>query len=347
MSSPRTKFHDRSHRLLFSHPRLVRDLLGGFLDEPWVDELELRTLEALPADFVSRDGPGPFDERIADVVWKVRCRDRDVFIVILLELQSTSDPRMALRLATYVLLFYQRLARDGQLLRRGLLPPVLPIVFYNGSSPWAAAVELSELIHPAPNGLERYLPSMRYAVIDERRFPLESLPADNFVSVLISAEQGTSIEDFESTLSLLASCLSEGSEDSRRLGRDIVAWLSRVVLPRRIPDTEIPELQRFDEFQTYVEANMQTWTEQWKAEGVAEGMQKGIQQGRQEGIRQGMQKGMRDGKTELLTSLIRSKFGVDAASDLGERFDAASLDELDRWAERMLTAETIDDVFGR
>ena len=30
--------HDRSGRLLFSHARTIRDLLEGFIREPWVAE---------------------------------------------------------------------------------------------------------------------------------------------------------------------------------------------------------------------------------------------------------------------------------------------------------------------
>jgi predicted transposase YdaD len=342
MSSPSPKPHDRSHRLLFSHARLVRDLLSGFLDEPWVDDLDLETLESLPTDFVSRDGPQPFEERSGDVIWKVRYRDRDVYIVILLELQSGSDPLMALRLTTYEVLFYGRLDRADPMVREGLFPTVLPIVFYNGERPWSAALELRDLIQPAPEGLEAYVPSMRYIVIDERRWPLDQLPSSNFVSVLINAEQGTTVEDFEKTLNMLASCLSEGSDEAHNLGRDIVAWLSRVILPQRVPEAKIPEIHQFDEFETYVEANMQTWTEQWKAEGLAEGMQKGMQQGMQ----QGMQKGMHDGKAELLASLIRRKFGEAAVAGLREQLKAASLEQLDRWAERVLTAESAEDVIG-
>ena len=37
--------HDPSYKLLFSHPQMVRDLLLGFIDEPWVAELDLDTLE--------------------------------------------------------------------------------------------------------------------------------------------------------------------------------------------------------------------------------------------------------------------------------------------------------------
>jgi len=38
--------HDASYKLLFSHARMVEDLLRGFIHEPWVHELDFTTLEA-------------------------------------------------------------------------------------------------------------------------------------------------------------------------------------------------------------------------------------------------------------------------------------------------------------
>jgi hypothetical protein len=39
------KKHDRSYRLLFSQPRMIQDLIRRFVPEPWIDELDFRTLE--------------------------------------------------------------------------------------------------------------------------------------------------------------------------------------------------------------------------------------------------------------------------------------------------------------
>ncbi|MEE9355846.1 MAG: hypothetical protein V3U75_09695 [Methylococcaceae bacterium] len=37
--------HDHSYKLLFSEPEMVVDLLQGFVQEPWVGELDFATLE--------------------------------------------------------------------------------------------------------------------------------------------------------------------------------------------------------------------------------------------------------------------------------------------------------------
>lgn len=72
-----------------------------------------------------------------------------------------------------------------------------------------------------------------------------------------------------------------------------------------------------------------------KAEGRAEGMAEGEAKGRAEG--------KAEGKAELLAKLMRLKFGPLPAR-VRERLRRASPEELDRWAERILTAASIDDV---
>jgi len=37
--------HDPAYRQFFSHPRMVRDLLQGFVHQDWVAELDFDTLE--------------------------------------------------------------------------------------------------------------------------------------------------------------------------------------------------------------------------------------------------------------------------------------------------------------
>ena len=67
--------HDKTYRLLFSFPEMVRDALK-LIPEPWVDELDFSTLEKMAESRVSER----LDLRFQDVVWKVRCRDTDIYL---------------------------------------------------------------------------------------------------------------------------------------------------------------------------------------------------------------------------------------------------------------------------
>ncbi|MEM7585288.1 MAG: Rpn family recombination-promoting nuclease/putative transposase [Acidobacteriota bacterium] len=331
------KPQDRSHRLLFSHARTIQDLLQGFVREPWVAELDFSTLRRLPSDYISGQLAGEFEERTSDVVWRVQWRDKPLYIVLLLELQSTCEQDMALRMLVYVVLFYQRQLKEKPLRRGEKLPPVLPMVFYNGDAEWWAPLEVSALIERMPENLEPYLPAMRYWLIDEKRLHLAELEelADNMVAGIARVEQNHGTAYLSEMVAELARWL-DGPEQ-KDLRRDVVAWLSKVILPAQVPGAAVPELGRLAEFQTYLEANMQTWSEKWKAEGLEEG----LRLGREEGA----QKGRVEGEAAILERLLRRKFGAMDDSIRG-RLRSADSTQLLRWAENVLAAETLADVFA-
>jgi len=71
--------------------------------------------------------------------------------------------------------------------------------------------------------------------------------------------------------------------------------------------------------------------------GIEKGIQQGLQQGRQEGIQQG--------EVALLRRLLVRRFGS-LPSWAAQRLEQASLEELERWADRVLDAPTLADVFA-
>ena len=136
---------DAAYKRLFSRPRMVQDLLRGFAARGWSGRLDFASLTPLPASFVSRD----LQQRHGDLVWRVPFKDdRWLYVVLQLEFQSAIDRSMAVRMLTYTGLLYQKLIADGVLRERGALPPVLPIVIYNGQRPWTASVDVAGLIDP-------------------------------------------------------------------------------------------------------------------------------------------------------------------------------------------------------
>ena len=49
------KDHDHSYKNLFSHPKMVADLLKGFVHEDWVQQLDFSTLEKLNSSYITDD----------------------------------------------------------------------------------------------------------------------------------------------------------------------------------------------------------------------------------------------------------------------------------------------------
>ena len=75
-----------------------------------------------------------------------------------------------------------------------------------------------------------------------------------------------------------------------------------------------------------------------------EGMQQGIEQGIEQGVRRGRQQGRVEGERAILERMLQRRFGLlspEVAAVLGQ----ASAADLEIWAENLLDAPTLDDVF--
>ena len=69
-----------------------------------------------------------------------------------------------------------------------------------------------------------------------------------------------------------------------------------------------------------------------------------IERARDEGIQQGIQQGRVEGERAVLQRLLRRRFGL-LSPGIAERLSQASPSDLEIWAENVLDAETLEDVF--
>lgn len=223
---PAGESHDGAYKLLFSHPLMVRELLEGFVHEDWVWRLDFATLERVSGHYVD----DRLRQRSDDVVWRVRMADGGgwLYLYLLLEFQSRSDRWMALRLMNYVGLLWQDLVRSGGLAPGSRLPPVFPVVIYNGLPRWGAPQVLQPLLEaPAGSALAGYQPQFRYFLFDEGRVPLEQAGrADNAVASLLALEASRDLDALRNEIARLRRRLSAPEHDSLR--RAFTVWIHRV-----------------------------------------------------------------------------------------------------------------------
>ena len=229
---------------------------------------------------------------------------------------------MALRILVYTGLLYQEVVRnDAPVLdteRR--LPAVLPVVLYNGTTPWRTAREFADLVQPAGPALESYRPSQRYHVLDEHHVAEEDLPEPNLVTAMIRLERIDSPSDLVRVVDLLREWLKcpEG-QDLRRAFTD---WIRRIA-ERLLPGGEklTAEMTLEDMRMTVVE-RVSEWPKQW--------MREGLEQGRAE-------------ERALLARMAASRFGADTAGRLSAVLagiaDPEHMAEVGEWLVRCETAE--------
>ena len=281
--------HDHSYKLLFSHPGMVADLLRGFVLEDWVKDLDFATLERVSGGYVADD----LREREDDIVWRVRFGGGWLYVYLLIEFQSSVDHFMAVRVLAYLGLLYQDIIRTGGLTPDRLLPPVLPLVLYNGKPRWTAPEEVADLVAASPAGLDRYRPRLRYLLLDEGRYADGELaPLCNLAAALFRMENSRTPQDVEQVLSALVEWLKSPGQDSLR--RAFTVWLKRVFLPGRLPSVDFDNLNELQEVKSMLAERVIEWTEEWEQQGL----QEGLQEGRQEEC------------ISLVTRLLIRKFGI-------------------------------------
>jgi predicted transposase/invertase (TIGR01784 family) len=295
---------------------MVEDLIRSFVKEDFVREIDFATLKRLNASYVTEE----FRERESDIIWEVRIKGRPTFIYLLIEFQSTVDRFMALRLLTYVLLFYQELVKTGRFKK---LPSLFPIVLYNGDEKWDAALDIRELIDAPFRSMEPYLPRFSYCKIAENEFSKASLAeVHNLVAKMFLIETSGLVElvdVVEGVLRILR------AEIDPLLQRDFGKWL-RTMLKRK--NIEI-DITRLDELE--VRPMLLTHIEEFEKKAIAKGK------------REGMREGMRRGLQNTLVAVAEIRFG-EAGSKLASKIrKIAGTEKLEALIELLKRGTSIEN----
>ena len=315
---------------------MVRDLLSGFAARDWSAELDLGSLTPLPASYVTHD----LRQRHGDLVWRLRFRDdRWLYVVLLLEFQSAVDRSMAVRMLTYTALLYQKLIAEGVLREHSVLPPVLPVVIYNGRRPWTVPVDVAELIASGRGAsLARYQPSQRYFLLDEGRVGDADLPSGNLVSTLIALETNRDQLRAPALLGVLIDLLRK--QDDEELTAAFTEWVAQVLLPRRFRGSVSGPLPRLEEVRTMLAETVQEWTAEW--------VEQGRKQGREQGIQQGIQQGVQQGQRVLLCRQAARKFDAATSERLADVLEGVvDSDRLAQVGDWIIECGTPDGLFAR
>lgn len=221
---PRPK-HDAAYKSFFAEKRTVADTLRALVPDA-ARHLDLPTLERLPASFVTEH----LEQRHADMLWRVRAAGSGwVYLLVLLEFQSTVDRRMALRMADYWVRIMNALSSDA-LGPLGEYPLTIPVVVYNGARPWTAATDVRELVGPVPDPLVGVVPSHPYLLVDLQPLDPAGMSTDSVIAALARFEQASSEGDLGEAVRALGQWAGQSAKTE--LAARLEAWINFDVRPR-------------------------------------------------------------------------------------------------------------------
>ncbi len=225
--------HDSGYKKLFSNQTIFRQLLTTFVKEDWVDDLDFGSCQTIDKSFISEH----YKETESDLLYKVGLKEREIYIYILIEFQSTVDDFMALRVLNYITNFYMDYLTSNKGVKK--LPAVFPIVLYNGEHQWTAPVNLKNLIEDAPS-LAQFSLDFQYFLIAENQYSKEALlTIRNIVSTLFLAESHYDIDLLETELINLF----EAEADKQAVSL-LLNWFKQLATHGRIDSSDYRSLEQ-------------------------------------------------------------------------------------------------------
>ena len=311
---------DRGYKKLFSYVEIFHQLIISFVHEPWVKHLNFKKCELMKDSFVSEQYKSSF----SDLVYKTKLHGRDFYVVILLEFKSKPDYFVAVQILGYVSDLYRHLLDSVKNIHK--LPPVFPILLYNGEEKWNVPVELEALIEGGKMLGKRALHFEYFPIIENSFGQEELLKIGNVVSTLFLAEAHYDFELLERELNKLF----RKSRDKKAVSL-LLNWLKQLAIHGRIEESDYKKLERT--YRDPKEVNMlitaiKREKEQLYHDGLKKGEKKGKKEGKKEGksersfeiARQMLSYGEPLEKIEQFTGIssraLRSLRGVAKASDM-------------------------------
>jgi hypothetical protein len=203
----------------------------------------------------------------------------EAFVYLLFEHQSSEDPRIALRLLSYILQIWNRFAKEHPAPVK--LPPVLPLVLAQGKSPWKTPPRLEALIdlpESVAEILRPWQPALAYHLLELVRVPYPDLGGtpEGILTLRVLKAQP------------VGQLFTDVIWDENLLFSISDAALERMI--RYILNAE-PDMNRMRDYVSNLRSKplqnkAMTIAEQLREEGLQKGLQKGLRQGREEGLRE-------------------------------------------------------------
>ncbi len=229
----------------------------------------------------------------------------------------------------YVACFYDHLLKISETTPGEGLPPILPIVLYNGSRRWTAQQDIYAMVQPEPPSFLRvYQPHLRYYLIDEGRYTDEQLGLRQTpLSGVFSVENaGKSWEALQQAVDRIVAIIQADSH-KERTDRIITRWIKRH-LQRLGAEVNLDQLNSLVEDKDMLAENLENLVKKERLEG------------RQEGRLEGRLEEARD----VVRTQFSFKFG-EVPAWVEERLAQADHDQLKGWMRDVLFANSLEDMF--
>ena len=194
-----TKIKDSGAKLIFRDPVLCAQFLRGYTDIELLKDVQPEDIEDITEQFL----PLLQEARDSDSVKKIHLKGNSdidtLYVIALIEHQTKVDFDMSFRILRYIVYILTDYASEMEKIHEGITstkafryPPVLPIVFYDGTERWTASLDFKDRT-ALSDLLGMHIPSFQYIVVPLSEFSKLATPISNGGLILTPPGYSTGI----------------------------------------------------------------------------------------------------------------------------------------------------------
>jgi len=315
--------HDALFQYVFSNVEHAAPALRAMLPPALSARVDFSTLSLSPGHFVDPQ----LDAHRSDLLFSARIAGREGLIYVLFEHQSYVDAWLLLRLLEYMVRIWRAYRDEHPRAKR--LPPIVPVVLHHSKTGWRAARQFEEIVDVAPDLADvlAHVPRFGFVLDDLSRVDDAELSRRAITSlgriVLSLFRHARSREELFAGLGRLAQAFADVA-NAPDGGAAIAAVMEYLRSVSKRDEREVVMAVR---------------------EAVGESVYDRIFHAGERLEQRALQRGAHAGRRTLLARQLKLRFG-DLPASAEQALDAASIEDLDAMAERILTAPTLAEVIG-
>lgn len=324
---------DNGAKLVFDDPVLCAQFLRGYVDIDLLKNVQPEDIEDISERFLPMWQEG----RDSDSVKMIHLKELPLFLITIIEHQSKIYYDMSFKILRYIVMVLTDYETEQEKLHPGITktkdfkyPPILPIVYYEGSQKWNAGRNFKDRTHLSDT-LGKYIPDFEYLVVPLSDYSnAELIEKKDELSLIMLVNKLRSSADFKNLKEIPPEYFENLEKNTpeyllKRIGKIIAVFLYRLNVPRKEVEDFTDQIERrefamlFDSFEAYdVQETRRVSREEGKTVGIA------------------------IGKAEDILELLADAGTVPEA--LRERIlGETDLDTLKKWVKLAARVESIDE----
>ena len=281
-----TKAKDNGNKLVFGNATLCAQFLRGYTDIEMLKIVQPEDIE----DISERCLPMWQEGRDSDTVKKIRLDGESLYLIAIIEHQSDVYYDMAFKLLRYIVMVLTDYEAEQEKLYKGITktkdfkyPPILPVVYYEGTESWTAVRSFKDRVHLS-DVFGKYIPDFEYLLVPLTSYSNQELIQKNDeLSLIMLINKLRSSADFKKLQDIPPEYFENLTQNTPEYLLNLISKIVAVFLYRlNIPKEEVEQFtdligrrefgMMFDSFEVY---DVQEIRRISRAEGEARGEARG------------------------------------------------------------------------